>query len=130
MATLTRGHELQNLLSTGYHFFKTLKYSFWPPPPTLLFFDSPARGGHNSYTTASDVLLTNSFFMFLMWTYLNLCCCVAVKLFIIVYFTSLCVLTSPVLFDSCTYNKIRHTSSTKLYISFHDISTLMCAGVN
>jgi hypothetical protein len=54
---------------------------------------------------------------------LNLCCNVCSK---IVYFTSLCVLTSPV-FDNCTYNEIGH--STKLHISFHNISTLFCVCV-
>lgn len=50
----------------------------------------------------------------------NLCCCVCSK---VVYFTSLRVSTSPVLFDNCTYDEIGH--STKLHISFHNISTLI-----
>ena len=85
MATLNRGHELQNL-STEYHFILTLNIHFAPPP--LLLFDSPARGGHNSYTTATYFVLTNSFFlfcMFLMWTYLIYAVVFAVKLFILLH---------------------------------------------
>ena len=89
MATLNRGHELQNMLSTEYRFFFNLKYLFCPP--TLLLFDSPARGGHNSCTTATDLVLTNSFFlfsMFLMWTYLIYAVVFAVKLFILLHCVS------------------------------------------